>query len=110
MPAQVNSLLPRGADGTSIQCLRPDESTVQQATIGATQQRITLPSDTDVVEISLSADCRIRFGDGTVVATGTSRILLRGTYVYSTSRHHTHMSVIQLTGSDSGFATATRLL
>jgi hypothetical protein len=107
---QVNSHLPRGQDGTAIQCLRPDEDTVQQATIGASQQRITFPSDTDVVEITVTADCRIKFGGSTVVADATSRALLKGTYVYSTDRFMTHVSVIQLTGSDSGFCTAARML
>jgi hypothetical protein len=107
---QVNSNLPHGADGQPIQVLRPDETTVQQATIGATQQRITLPSDTFLVELSVSADCRVKIGDGTVVADGNSRILLRGTYVYSVRKRDTHISVIQLTGTDTGNATAARLL
>lgn len=107
---QVNAHLPRGQDGTAIQCLRPDEDTVQQATIGATQQRITFPAETDVVEITVTADCRIKFGDGSVVADANSRALLRGTYVYSTDRFMTHVSVIQLTGSDTGNCTAARML
>lgn len=107
---QVNSHLPRGADGTAIQCLRPDEDNVQQATIGASQQRITLPTDTDVVEVTVTADCRLKFGGGAVVADANSRALLRGTYVYATDKYTTHVSVIQLTGSDSGFCTATRML
>lgn len=107
---QVNSHLPRGQDGTSIQCLRPDEDNVQQATIGASQQRITLPSNTDVVEITLTADSRVKFGGSTVVADANSRALLRGTYVYATDKSMTHVSVIQLTGSDTGNMTATRLL
>ena len=107
---QVNSHLPRGADGSSIQCLSPDEDNVQQATIGASQQRITLPTETDVVEVTVTADSRIKFGGSTVVADGNSRALLRGTYVYSTDKFMTHVSVLQLTGSDSGNMTATRLL
>ena len=107
---QVNAHLPRGADGTSIQTLRPDEATVQQATIGASQQRITIPTDAGVIETTVSADCRIKFGGSGVVADATSRILLRGTYVYSSNTAHTHISVIQLTGSDSGFMTVARLL
>lgn len=107
---QVNAHLPRGVDGVSIQTLRPDEDTVQQVTIGATQQRITIPTDSGVIEVTASADCRIKFGGGSVVADGTSRILLRGTYVYSSNRKHTHISVIQLTGADTGFATVARLL
>jgi hypothetical protein len=107
---QVNSHLPRGVDGQTIQCLRPDEDTVQQASIGATQQRITLPAETDVVEVTVTADCRIKFGGSTVVADGNSRALLRGTYVYSAIKAVTHVSVLQLTGSDSGNCTAARLL
>lgn len=107
---EVNSHLPRGVDGTSIQVLRPDEDTVQQATIGATQQRITLPTDTGVVEITVTADCRIKFGGSSVVADANSRALLRGTYVYSTRSLDTHVSVLQLTGTDTGFATVARLL
>lgn len=107
---QVNSHPPRGQDGSAIQVLRPDEETVQNATIGASQQRITLPSGTDIVEVTVTADCRIKFGGASVVADATSRALLRGTYVYSTDRHDTHVSVIQLTGTDSGICTAARLL
>ena len=108
---QVNSHLPRGKDGASIQVLRPDESSVQMASIGASQQRITLPVETDVVEITVTADCYIKFGGSTVVASsGDSRALLRGTYVYSTDRFVTHVSVIRLTADDSGVCTAARLL
>jgi len=108
--AQTSANLPRGQDGHSIQVLRPEEGTVQQVTIGASQQRITLPDNTEIVEVTASADCRLRFGDGTVVADANSRILLRGTYVYMTDVVDTHLSVIQLTGTDTGNATATRLL
>jgi hypothetical protein len=83
---------------------------VQQATIGASQQRITLPSETDIVEITVTADCRIVFGGGAVVADGTSRALLKGTYVYATDRFQTHVSVIRLTSDDSGNMTATRMV
>lgn len=107
---QVNAHLPRGMDGTSVQALRPDEATVQQVSIAASQQRITLPAETDLVEITVTADCRIKFGGSTVVADGTSRALLRGTYVYNTDNLHTHVSVIRLTVDDSGNATATRMI
>lgn len=107
---QVNAHLPRGLDGTSIQCLRPDEDTVQQVAIASGQQRITLPTDTDVVEVTVTADCRIKFGSSSVVADGNSRALLRGTYVYSTDKATTHVSVVQLTGSDTGNATLARML
>jgi hypothetical protein len=107
---ETNAHLPRGVDGQSIQALRPDEDNVQQATIGASQQRITLPAETDVVEITVTADSRVKFGDSNVVADGNSRALLRGTYVYSTNSRMTHVAVRQLTNTDSGNCTATRLL
>lgn len=107
---QVNAHLPRGQDGADIQVLRPDEDTVQNVSIGASQQRIALPSETDIVEITVSADCYIAFGDGTVAATDQSRALLRGTYVYATDRFQTHVSVLRLTVTDTGIATATRMI
>ena len=107
--AQTGANLPKGQDGQPIQCLRPDENSVAQATIGASQQRITLPTNSDIVEITVTADCRVRFGNSGVVADGNSRALLRGTYVYMTDVPDTHISVIQLTGSDSGNCTVARL-
>lgn len=108
---QTNANLSRGQDGTSIQVLRADEDTVQKVSIGISQMRITLPAETDIVEVTVTADCYIKFGDGTVVASaGDSRALLRGTYVYATDKKHTHVSVIRLTASDSGDMTAARML
>lgn len=105
--------LPADNGGEAIQVLSPEEDTVQQVSIGATQQRITLPAESDIIELTATADCRVRFGDGSVVADANSRALLRGTYVYSLSAHpdptYTHISVIRLTTDDSGNLTATRL-
>lgn len=107
--SQTGANLPKGQDGQPIQVLRPDEDSVAQATIGATQQRITFPANSDIIEVTVTADSRVRIGGSGVVADGNSRALLRGTYVYMTDIYDTHISVIQLTGADTGFCTVARL-
>ena len=106
---KVDATMPTGKDGGSIQVLAPVEGTVQTGTITGTSARAQIPPDAGVVEISVSADCRCQFGFSSVVASGTSRIMPKGSFVYKVPDEATHVAFVQLTGSDLGSFTVAKL-
>lgn len=94
--------LPRDADDRVVQCYGVNDAGVVSGTISGTPNRLAVPGLSTVVEIALDADCRVAFGDASVVATANSRILHRGLHLYSMTREQTHVSVLQLSGTDTG--------
>ena len=101
----MNADMPKDVDGKAIQTLSPIESTTVQALIAAGNQRIAIPTGSNIVEISANDTCRIKFGDNTVDATaGTARIFPPGSAVYKVPSEATHLAVTQV-GTSSGFLT-----
>jgi hypothetical protein len=107
--AYMNADLPKDVDGHSIQTLAPVEDTVVQAVITAGNQRITLPTGANIVEVAANDVCRIKFGDSAVDASsGTVRIFPPGAAVYRVPAGATHLAVTQV-GTSSGFLTVCEM-
>lgn len=110
MGGQTKLHLPRGVNGEIIQVYEIDDTTVIKGTIGASADRQSVPSGAEVLELSLEADVFVAFGDITVTADSNSRILFRGMHLYTMNiETQTHVSVLQLTGSDTGSWTMAKL-
>ena len=93
----------------SIQVLSVQEDTVVQATIAAGNNRVALPADSEIVEVSASDTCRISFGTSTIdVTAGTHRVFPAGCAVYKIPPDATHIAVTQV-GTSSGFVTIARM-
>lgn len=102
-------LLPKDRDSIPIQVLSVEEGTVVQLVIGAGNQRIALPTQSEVVEVAASDTCRVAFGDSSVDATaGTRRLFPSGSAVYKVPPGATHIAVTQV-GTSSGFVTVARM-
>lgn len=106
---EVDATVPRGPNAAAIQVLSPVETTVVQATIAAGNDRQTLPTGAEIVEVNCDDDCRFAFGDSGVDATaGTKRLLPPGSYIYRVPSGATHFAVTQV-GSSAGFVTVARM-
>jgi hypothetical protein len=102
--------MPKDSNGASAQVLAPEETTVVQGTIGAGNDRVAIPTDADIVEITCTDTTRCAFGTVTVDATaGTKRILLAGTYTYKVPSGATHVAFTRV-GASSGNATVAKLV
>lgn len=109
--------LPQDRDSYPIQVLAPDDTTVAQASIAAGNNRIALPTGSQVVELGVQDTCRVAFGTSSVdVTVGTRRLLVSGVYVYrvpyTTAATRTLATDIAVTsvGGSSGVVTITRLV
>ena len=101
--------LPQDINRQAIQALSPEDGTVVQATIGAGNSRVAVPNESGLVEVAVTAECRMAFGDSAVDAsTGTRRALVAGVYVYRVPAGATHVAFTQI-GSSTGVATVARM-
>ena len=86
--------LPRAASGTAVQVLGvDDDGTVISAILG-TETSSALPSGADIVEVNLTSDAYIAFGDSGVTASASSRVLPAGSYYYRLLEGQTHVSYL----------------
>lgn len=77
--------------------------------IAAGNNRVALPPEAEIVEVSASDTCKIVFGDSTVDATtGTRRIFPLGSAVYKVPPGATHIAVTTYNAS-SGTVTVARM-
>jgi hypothetical protein len=80
-----------------------------QVGIAGGNNRVALPPESEIVEVSASDACRIAFGNASVDATaGTRRIFPSGVCVYKVPPGATHVAVTQV-GTSSGFVTVARM-
>jgi hypothetical protein len=80
-----------------------------QASIAAGNNRVALPAESEIVEVSASDTCRVAFGTSTVDATvGTRRVFPAGCAVYKVPPGATHIAVTQV-GTSSGVVTVARM-
>ena len=105
----TDTFLPDDQNNNPIQTLGADDATVVSVSLGGTASAATsMPvSYPGIIEISLSEDAYVAFGGGSVQATTSSRLLNKGTYVYSLLDGQSHFSVLRL--STSGVCTVTEL-
>jgi hypothetical protein len=105
----THPLLPKDRDSHVIQTLAPDDESVVELPIQAGNNRVALPAECEVVEVSATNECRMAFGDSSVDATvGIRRIFPIGVAVYRVPPGITHVAITNLSGSN-GFVTVTRL-
>lgn len=107
MATDVPNLL-RDTGGEALQAISPLTSVT--ATLSASSQRLTLPTDTYVVRIAATNNCYIRFGTSAVDAASTDMLFPIGCEVFNiSSRAITHVAVIGLDGSGGAFS-ATKVV
>lgn len=107
-------LLPNDRHGEPIQTLSPEDTSVVQVSLSASNARVALPAGSQVVEIGAQDTCRAAFGDLNVDATsGTRRLLTAGVFVYKVPVINgvtaTHIAFVNVSGS-SGIVTVTKLV
>lgn len=102
-------LLPKDRDSIPVQVLSVQEDTVVVANIAAGNNRVALPPESEIVEVSASDTCRIVFGNSSVDATvGTRRVFPLGSAVYKVPPGATHIAVTTYNAS-SGIVTIARM-
>lgn len=109
MPANITAQLPQDVDSRPIQVLSPAESSVANLAIGATTDRVALPSGAQIVEVASQDICRMAFGTSAVEATNSSRLVPAGVTVYKVPTGATHLAAIRV-GSSTGAITITKLV
>ena len=105
-----NINLPQSKEGGNVQVYGVDDTSISTGTIGAVADRQAIPIGSDLIELSLEADVFIAFGGSTITADSTSRVLFRGTHLYFLCKDQTNVSVLQLTGADTGTWTIAKLV
>lgn len=102
--------LPQDEDSTPIQVLAPDESSIATFALAATTNVTALPSNSEIVEVAVTGNCKFVFGaSGVSAATGTRRLLCAGVYVYKVPSGATHFDAVTVDGS-SGRISVTRMI
>ena len=96
LDSNVIDLLAREQGGVAVQVLGVDEETHQQVNLSGSSQRVTLATPrTKIIEINLTEPAFIAFGDSSVTASGTSRLLPAGSYYYRMRSDQTHVALLQ---------------
>lgn len=99
----------RDSGAAAIPALAPEDTTVSEASIAAGNNRVALPANSVIVEVSCQDFCRMAFGTSTVdVTSGTRRLHPPGISIYRVPADATHVAVTQV-GTSSGVFTVTRL-
>lgn len=96
----ISSSLPKDSSGGSIQVLAPDATA--NASIGVSTARTLLPTGSQVLRVAANAKCFFKFGDVTVVATGSDTMFPVGAELFVVPVGATHIAVVQdgpVTGS-----------
>jgi hypothetical protein len=102
-------LLPKDRDSLPIQVLSVQEDTVVEAPIAAGNNRVALPAESEIVEVSASDTCKFAFGNSSVdVTVGVKRVFPLGSAVYKVPPGATHIAVTQYNGS-TGVVTVARM-
>ena len=101
--------LAKDQDAQPVQALGADDTTTLTATVGGTAAELTVPTEWEVMEVTLTIDAYIKFGSNPLTAvTSSGRILLAGVYVYKRLTEQNRVSFLRVGGSD-GKITVTRL-
>jgi hypothetical protein len=93
--------------GVPIQALALDASI--KVLISGSSQREILPTLTELVRIAAPANCFIKLGDSTVVATSSDALMLAGVEIFRVPTGSTHIAVLQDTGA-TGYLSATKMI
>lgn len=87
-------ILPRDENSDIVQALSPVD-TVTQSVSNSGQVRFTIPANTDILRFAAGANCYIKFGNSSVVATTSDIFFPIGAEVFSIlGRGYTHVSIL----------------
>lgn len=100
----ANIQLPADLRGYAIQALAPDTNAT--VAIGAASAAVSLPTGSEVVRISASCNCFLRFG---ATATGSDMVFNAGSEVFRVPAGATQVAAIQ-NGAVTGTLSVTRLV
>jgi hypothetical protein len=89
------------SNGRAIQSLSPNMASIGAVGISGASARVALPTNAQVIRISTSGNCFVRFGDNTVTATSNDMLFPIGTEIFTMEPSWTHVACIQ-EGSDTG--------
>ena len=109
-----DEVLPRDVTAQPVQALGVDDSTHFALATTASSTRGAFDTTSKIVEVVVSAPCHMKFGDGTVTATTSDRLVLAGSYVYKIFTHpgeaQTHVAVIRAASESSdGVVSITKM-